>query len=856
MRTDRLAGMLKNAIAFDCETHLIQPGLLAPPLVCASVATWDPREFNAGTDDDPIWNYAGRPMGQLLDADAARAWFVHLLESDETTIVGANIAFDMLVMAADLARRGTDVMPLMMRAYEAGRVFDLQIAEALHHVSTGHLGKDPRTSSDPRQASPLKDPETGKQGRYSLAIVTDLVLGRGNAKANDRFRQSYALLEGVPLVDWPAEARIYPVDDACNTLEVALAQAGHLARPAPHRWPARGGNCLECGIAVQLSGMPPCRPRAHANANLGNLDAQVFAALAMHLGAAWGFRVDPEAVDALERRVVAVRATELQGFLDAGLLKYKREPNHNLSATETTVARAIVGTGKVKPAATIAEASTRTGLDEATVRETVAALAGRGVLVPSKSTSTIKRRVAIAYGCTTPCRGCAGSGKVPSTKTQNLVACLECGGTGLDLSTAPVPRTETEGVGTGRDTLTESGDEKLIDFAAFSEEAKILETYVPFLRRGLDESGRPRPITLRPNVLLDTGRASYSDVVQQLPRGGGVRECIVARPGYVLCSCDYGGLELVTHAQSCLWLVGRSKLAEALNRELKVHDALGATMIGENYEAFVAKVKAGDKHAKNVRQAAKPANFGFPGGMGPAKLVLAQRKQGPDTTGPDGRVYKGLRFCVLIGGEAECGVRKVTEWKRQAITPTCLRCIECADDIRSKWLLQWPENDQYFDIVKGVVDNGQQIRLADGSIVNLEPGQAMQHRSGRIRGGLERNACANGFFQGLAADGAKLALCRVAQEQYDHTYRMADGRRSPLFGTRTILFAHDELVVEMRDDVAHEAASRLSDVMVESMRVYTPDVRVEAPPALMRRWFKSAEPTYKDGILIPWEPKQ
>lgn len=374
----------------------------------------------------------------------------------------------------------------------------------------------------------------------------------------------------------------------------------------------------------------------------------------------------------------------------------------------------------------------------------------------------------------------------------------------------------------------------------------------------------PIPITLRPNVLLETGRASYGDVIQQLPRGGGVRECIKAREGTVLCSCDYGGLELATHGQSCLRIVGWSRLADAINKGVKVHDALAATFLGISYAEFAAGLKGerGPEIAKlykNVRQAVKPANFGFPGGMGAVKLVLQQRKQGPDTTSACGRKYKGLRFCVLLGaracGEHEAGgSNKITEYKRKQITPTCSKCIEVAEDIRTKWFQQWPENEDYFKFITDAVDKGQTVKR-DGQDFRLAPGQIMQHVSHRLRGATEFCSAANGFFQGLAADGAKRALTRVSRECYDHTYRMPDGQPSPLYGCRIILFAHDELIVEMPEAVAHLAAMRLSAVMVESMREYTPDVLVEAPPALMRRWFKNAEPVYVNGILVPWEPK-
>lgn len=351
------------------------------------------------------------------------------------------------------------------------------------------------------------------------------------------------------------------------------------------------------------------------------------------------------------------------------------------------------------------------------------------------------------------------------------------------------------------------------------------------------------PLVLRPNPTpLETGRASYSGVVQQLPRSGGVRECFVARPGHVLCSCDYGGLELATHAQSCLWLVGWSKLADALNGGIKVHDALGASMVGKEYESFVADVKAGDKYCKNARQAAKAGNFGFPGGMAALKLTLNQRQQGPDTFCADGFRYKGLRFCVLIGGADRCGKQKVTEYKNKPIPPTCLACIECAEELRTRWFQRWPENKPYFSIVSDAVEKGQS---------GLLPGQIRQHISKRIRGGVEFCAAANGFFQGLAADGAKRALTRVAREQYCRI----DGKLSPLYGSRTILFAHDEIIAEMPEASAHEAAARLSEIMVASMREFTPDVTVEAPPCLMRAWHKAAEPVFSSGgRLIPWEP--
>jgi hypothetical protein len=448
MKIRTLDDMLANAVAFDTETHRVQPGLLAPPLVCASVAA-----VTEVVDGVP------RFEGQLLDKDGARRVFEQLLDDESVIIVGANIAYDCLVMAVDAAKRGIDLMPRIFAAYEAGRVYDVQIAEALDAVANGCLGIDPRTGRK------LTDPITGKQGRYSLAIVTDLVLGRKDAKINDRYRNSYALLEHIPMALWPLEARTYPVDDAVNTLEVALAQVGHIARPAAHVWPERGAQvCLECGTPIRFSGLPPCRPRRVRSRNLHDLANQVYSHWAMHLGAAWGFAVDQAAVDEVERRVLDGREERAAPFFASGILKWKTEG---------------------------------------------------GVKKHARDMATIKRKVAIAYGCKGSCSICSGRGKVISPKAKlircvdcratgtgcnackgigkipdpkQLINCKECGATGLDLSSAPVPRTDPDnpdtepGVGTGRDVLSESGDEELINFAAFLESSKVGEVYVPWLR--------------------------------------------------------------------------------------------------------------------------------------------------------------------------------------------------------------------------------------------------------------------------------------------------------------------------------------------------------------------------------------
>ena len=107
----------------------------------------------------------------------------------------------------------------------------------------------------------------------------------------------------------------------------------------------------------------------------------------------------------------------------------------------------------------------------------------------------------------------------------------------------------------------------------------------------------------------------------------------------------------------------------------------------------------------------------------------------------------------------------------------------------------------------------------------------------------------NSFFQSLAADGGKSALRNVVREAYLD-------EASPLFGTRPIMFVHDEIFSEVPCEKLHEAAKRKAQIMVESMRVWVPDVHINAEPAAMTHWYKEAEAVYDEsGRLIPWEPK-
>lgn len=770
-------------VALDLETHKIQDGLAAPPLVVGSTAWWG----------------AAGAEGRLLHSAGDAYEYAKALFSSDRIIVGANIAFDAVDLCAEGQRRGDPTaMDAVVRAYAERRVYDVLIGSALEAIFDGSFGNDKDNDVcyptwDRRVGQKVKKTSGKIAKRFSLEVCTDIVLGRTDAKKNDFWRLRYAILERVPLAEWPADAKQYPVDDAVNTLEVAAAQV--------------------LGYQRSDGFTPP-------HHNLDDMADQAETAFWLAMGAAWGIRADRDRVEALTAKCEEMHARVVEQFARYGLYH--------------------VG-GPLCPC---------------------------GVLPCNKAgkpwIQAIKRSVAIAYGAdpASRCPACAGCGRVPGA-TGSAVFCDRCDGTSIDLASSDrIPPTTGGGISKDRDALMESGDEVL---AALGDNVveKVRDTYLPYVRGGVDV-----PITLRPNVLLSSGRSSYDGLIQLFMRqplmeGGkpvmyrglplGVRQCLRARPGYLFFSIDYSAIELCCLAQVTYWLFGKSAMRDVINETKDpgfLHSIVAARMIGISDDEMRARLKAKDKTAKDFRQAAKPFSFGVPGGMGGAKIVLTNRKAAAgETVTPDGVRYAGIRFCVLVGGEQRCGEKKVTEWKRRPIVPTCQRCLEVAEfQLRPTFLSAYPEIEEYL-----AWSNRESNRDDEWSsrVYNFVPAEIRAEGYSRIRGGVDYCARANGGFQQLNADGTKAASRAFGRECYGYGPM---GRESPLYGTRPIMMVHDELFGETLETGAHEAVTRGSEVMVAVQKRYLPDVYVSAPPALAAFWSKDMEERRDEhGRLIPWD---
>ena len=471
---------LSRLVAFDLETPKFRGGYRDPRIVCGSTAIL----------------VDGKIEGRLLSKTEVLGVFKDLLDAGYTLAV-ANGSYDLAVMA----EHDRDLLAAIFAALKEGRIHDILIAESLHAIYGGHLGIDPRTGND------MRNPSTGKvTDRYSLSLCVDLNLNRSDAKDNDVFRESYALLEDFPVEEWPTEARQYPIDDARNQFEVAAVQL--TGQPGVHAWtdlppvpgvPVGGKICRYCNQLLGMPSLPPrCggAPRIEPHKNWENIPAQTEAAFVAHLGACHSLRTDSVLVEGLVAEVDKKHEAAVKRFQKMGWI---RDEN-----------------------STTGEAGT----------EDVAA---------------VKRSIVIAYGAKNPCPRCNGTGRVRNvTKVEcrgtrgptgrgRYVGCLSdacavCGGTrlvdkignevtcknifdesevlqiagcdgfGFDLSEIPVlPRTEKQGVSTDRDTKMESGDEELTDYGA--DEYEKVEEYL----RPVFANWNPRTTLLQPECSRSDG---------------------------------------------------------------------------------------------------------------------------------------------------------------------------------------------------------------------------------------------------------------------------------------------------------------------------------------------------------------
>lgn len=657
--------MAKLAI-FDTETHLIRPGVNAPELVCVSYLV----DGNLGL------------LHHKEGADEFERWL-----DEGRLIVGHNVAFDMVVMAAYRPR----LIPKIFKAYDENRVTCTMLRQQLIDIGLGCFRGRP--GSD------------GKWIPYKYSLDDLSARFRGSRLEKDSWRMFYGGFQHVPLSGWVDHARdvvgpfVHPDravgywSEQYGFVDPAWSAAAKQLKPDPDPW----GVLRYPKEDAQATADIYYAQERYDDCLLVDQFNQARYYFAFRLAECWGLRTSHAAVDKLEEDVAA---------------EYERLKNQLIAA------------------------------------------------------------------------GLVRANGTRDTKTAKAWMVDACNNTGL-----PIRKTAADDISLDSDACKATEDPILEAYADFSTYSKVMSTDVEMLRKGVYS-----PIHCRFG-LADTGRTTCSSPnLQNLRRFPGIRECIVPREGYVFAQADYPQLELYTLAEACYRLVGFSELGEALKAGLDPHLALAAQILGISYDEAKANKKRHD--VDMARQTAKVANFGFPGGLGPKRLV---------------------HFA----------------WKSYKVVIT----EEQARELRAQWLKRWPEMVLYF---KYIAD-----RQTDDGI------QIVQLVSNRVRSGCTFTAACNSNFQGLGADIAKSSFYEVVKRCYVQT------PGSSLFGSRGVNFVHDEIIAETPDVPAASAVAReIAQIMVDVANRYLEHVPVDfakLDPTLMRVWSKLAFDVFdSEGNLVPW----
>ncbi|VTU00920.1 dna-directed dna polymerase : Marine sediment metagenome DNA, contig: S01H1_L07108 (Fragment) OS=marine sediment metagenome GN=S01H1_16914 PE=4 SV=1: DNA_pol_A_exo1: DNA_pol_A [Gemmataceae bacterium] len=427
------------------------------------------------------------------------------------------------------------------------------------------------------------------------------------------------------------------------------------------------------------------------------------------------------------------------------------------------------------------------------------------------------------------------------------------------------PLTEAGQFATAHDALHDLADAdpfvKLL--LEYRETEKLLGSFV----------GKMAKPVLHPsfNVLTRSGRTSsfgsrFGEInAQNLPKCDAVRACFVPRTGYEFIDADYATIELGTLAQACLTQFGlTSEMAAAINRGEDLHKLVAARMLG----------KSPGEVTKAERQKAKPVNFGKPGGMGNETLTVYAKVNYGARLDPEEAAalseswldqFPEMRAFLADGTDTPAELAELLDLTRESHFAStgdprfvqrprhagregehcpflAMMLLKVTRDPDPTTTAGEPYSGTDCDYLWSRLDTvAAQLPPAQRKAVSARrPSRALQRAvmglvgrapvftlSGRLRANASYSARHNTIFQGLAADGAKLALWRLWRA-----------------GFRVVNFVHDQVLVEVpagtpRDRMRH--AQEVRRHLIDGMRELVPDVRVGVSYAATDRWYKDAE---------------
>lgn len=369
-----------------------------------------------------------------------------------------------------------------------------------------------------------------------------------------------------------------------------------------------------------------------------------------------------------------------------------------------------------------------------------------------------------------------------------------------------IPLTEKGGVCTDRLTLEDAPSQALQDLSEWSQMLSIRNKDLPIFRGAAHVPAHTRFNIADTSRSTSGGEGAFN--AQNFGKLAGVRECIRAREGCALVASDLKMGELVGLAQLIVERLGLRTMAGKINDGVDMHAEIGADVLeipelpdgSPNWREVIRRSKAGDKVAKEARDAGKPANFGMNGGMTKAETF---------------QLYARKSYNQVMS-------------------------LERAQQVMASWGRRAVDQQAYLEAIKQTA-----YRIPDP---NSERGWrwaydcALPRFENLVRRGLSRTEASNNPFQRMCMAMAIRGLHLVQREQY-----LPGGR---MHGSHAMMFTHDEIVSDVPLHLVHEHGRIQQELMCEASREICPDVFAGADLRALTHLSKGADATYDaDGRL-------
>lgn len=787
-------------ISFDTETEMMSYLNPIPDLICLT------------------HSIAGELKGSLLtpwekEIDKLVAgWF----NSDQHT-TGHNIAFDLSI----LAFKYPHLMPCIFKALDNGQIHDNMLREKLLNI-TRHGALDMIEANG--IVMRVNYAQLDLEKRY-------LNLDRSELKKDDDApRTNYAVYKNVPANQWAEEYISYAVDDAINAGLIYNAQENERAK------------CIE------ITGYDPFKTEIY----------KVKAAFALRLIECVGSCLDPvkvkEVSESFEKEYN--KPSLRQPLLDAGLLLDAVPPQPYAKGTldHLITCKGHKDHPEYKKSAKVKDCGCPVKMKAGESEKSPTKPLFQYIWSLARKNPEIKAWPADAYISKMKQEGLYDQLILDGAFRQSIINQFE-----------EMPEDITLCTDSEWQENFAALDPLLVLWAERKNLRKIVTDYLPKMQYTDEATGISIPaeiIRSGYSPLMLTGRSS-SFASKLYPSRNGqnvdprIRPCTIPRPGNIICSTDYNGMELGTLAEKCFQLFGFSELANKINAGIDTHAFLGGQIAhamdntfnalcnSDNtdyiYEVFkttetfkepcesetfnsIYKYLHPDLDRpvlwsdffKHYRTLAKPTGLGYPGGLGPATFIS----------------FAKATYGITID-------------------------LKIAEQLRDLWLSTYPEMGMYLDWVSKQCrenDHAPELFIDDDGKEKKKVYYAYDTPYGMHRAKCGFCEAANGAaLQAFAAEGALPGLYEVQKA----VWLASETNYPELMGVMIIEFIHDEILWEQPDDALKGRRARIIEsIMVEQMRKVTPHVVAGATTAAMRRWYKEAKSIWIGEELVVWEPEQ